>query len=110
MVFRRTRRIILVLLVVLQGGLLHGQLAVPPFLSQEGIIATYLDATDFRLQRVERMAPQKGIRPHAEKLRNCVLYGNWWNRLLARRVPLKNVVLPVDGQFKVAEKNKRRSI
>ena len=120
MVFRRTRRMILVLLVVLQGGLLHGQLAVPPFLSEvakrlggriagrlgqrtKGIIATYLDATDFRLQRVERMAPQKGIRPHAEKLRNCVLYGNWWNRLLARRVPLKNVVLPFDGQFKVAE-------
>ena len=120
MVFRRTRRMILVLLVVLQGGFLHGQLAVPPLLSQvaklfggriagrlgqrtKGIIATYLDATDFRLQRVERMAPQKIVRPHAEKLRNCVLYGNWWNRLLARRVPLKNVVLPFDDQFKVAE-------
>ena len=33
----------------------------------------------------------------------CVLYGNWWNQLLARRVPLKNVVLPFDDAFQVAE-------
>ena len=120
MLFRRTRRMVLVLLVVLQGGLLDGQLAVPPLLARvvqfiggriagrlgqqtKGIVATYLDATDFRLQRVETMAPRKGIRRHAKKLLNCVLYGNWWNRLLARRVPLKNVVLPIDDGFQVAE-------
>ena len=120
MVFRRTRRMILILLVVLQGGLLDGQLAVPPLLSQvakllggriagrlgqqaKGIVGTYLDATDFHLQRVATMAPRKGIRRHAQKLLNCVLYGNWWNGLLARRVPLKNVVLPFDDQFRVAE-------
>ena len=120
MLFRRTRRMVLVLLVVLQGGLLDGQLAVPPLVARvgqfiagriagrlgqqtKGIVATYLDATDFRLQRVETMAPRKGIRRHAKKLLNCVLYGNWWNRLLARRVPLKNVVLPFDDQFQVAE-------
>ena len=120
MVFRRTRRMILILPVVLQGGLLDGQLAVPPLLSQvaklldgriagrlgqqaKGIVGTYLDATDFHLQRVATMAPRKGIRRHAQKLLNCVLYGNWWNGLLARRVPLKNVVLPFDDQFRVAE-------
>ena len=93
MLFRRTRRMVLVLLVVLQGGLLDGQLAVPPLVARvgqfiagriagrlgqqtKGIVATYLDATDFRLQRVETMAPRKGIRRHAKKLLNCVLYGN----------------------------------
>jgi len=111
---------VLVLLVVLQGGLLDGQLAVPPLVARvfqfiggriagrlgqktKGIVATYLDATDFRLQRVEEMAPRKGIRRHTKKLLNCVLYGNWWNQLLARRVPLKNVVLPFDDAFQVAE-------
>ena len=120
MLFRRTRRMVLVLLVVLQGGLLDGQLAVPPLVARvfqfiggriagrlgqktKGIVATYLDATDFRLQRVEEMAPRKGIRRHTKKLLNCVLYGNWWNQLLARRVPLKNVVLPFDDTFQVAE-------
>ena len=120
MLFRRTRRMVLVLLVVLQGGLLDGQLAVPPLVARvfqfiggriagrlgqktKGIVATYLDATDFRLQRVEEMAPRKGVRRHTKKLLNCVLYGNWWNQLLARRVPLKNVVLPFDDAFQVAE-------
>ena len=120
MLFRRTRRMVLVLLVVLQGGLLDGQLAVPPLVARvfqfiggriagrlgqktKGIVATYLDATDFRLQRVEEMAPRKGVRRHTKKLLNCLLYGNWWNQLLARRVPLKNVVLPFDDTFQVAE-------
>ena len=116
MLFRRTRRMVLVLLVVLQGGLLDGQLAVPRVFQfiggriagrlgqkTKGIVATYLDATDFRLQRVEEMAPRKGVRRHTKKLLNCVLYGNWWNQLLARRVPLKNVVLPFDDAFQVAE-------
>ena len=126
MVFRRTRRfLVLVLLVVLQGGeLLDGQLAVPPLVSQvvkffggriagrlgqqkKGIVATYLDATDVNhLQQVKLMAPntdQKEHRRHAKKLLNCVLYGNWWNRLTAKRVPLKNVILPFNDYFQVAE-------
>jgi len=81
------------------GGRIAGRLGQ----KTKGIVATYLDATDFRLQRVEEMAPRKGIRRHTKKLLNCVLYGNWWNQLLARRVPLKNVVLPFDDTFQVAE-------
>ena len=84
------------------GGRIAGRLGQ----QKTGIVATYLDATDFHLQQVKLMAPhkdQKEHRRHAKKLLNCVLYGNWWNRLTAKRVPLKNVILPFDDFFQVAE-------
>ena len=94
---------VLVLLLVLQGGeLLDGQLAVPPLVSQvvQSFLAvelqedsankrqelllrtsTQLTSTFNKLQLMAPHKDQKEHRRHAKKLLNCVLYGNWWNRL-----------------------------
>ena len=69
------------------------------FSPAQGLVARYREATDFPLQNVAVMSPQKSARKHAEKLTNCLLYGNWFWRGLQRRRPLKNIILPFDPQY-----------
>ena len=111
MVFRRTRRMLLVLLAVLQGDLMYNA-AVPSWLPIFGrfwrvdkptfeLAKQYQDATDFPLQVVDMMAPQKGVKRHSAKLVNHLLYGSWLKFRLWRgkRAPMKNMVLSFDDQF-----------
>ena len=69
---------------------------VPP---AQGLVARYREATDFPLQNVAVMSPQKSVRKHAEKLTNCLLWGNWFWRCLQRRRPLKNIIVPFEPQY-----------
>ena len=111
MVFRRTRRMLSVLLAVLQGDLMYNA-AVPSWLPIFGrlwgaakptfkLAEKYKDATDFPLQVVDMMAPKKGIKRHSAKLVNHLLYGSWikFRRWRGKRALMKNMVLPFDDQF-----------
>ena len=92
MLFRRTRRMVLVLLVVLQGGLLDGQLAVPPLVARcfsslvvelqedsakkrkELLLPTSTQLT-FAFKELKRCGSTEGYSPaHEEVAELCVIW------------------------------------
>ena len=115
MVFRRTRRMVLVLLAVLQADLMNNA-AVPSWFPIFGralgaakpaidFVQKYRDAADFPLQVVDKMAPQKGVKRHSAKLLNRLLYGSWlkFRQRRGKRAQMKNMILPFDDQFEVSK-------
>ena len=109
MVFRRTRRMVLVLLAVLQADLMNNA-AVPswfPIIAKPAIdlVQKYRDAADFPLQMVDKMAPQKGVKRHSAKLLNRLLYGSWlkFRQLRGKRTQMKNMILPFNDRFAVEQ-------
>lgn len=89
--------------VVLPDWIIRISQAVPVagklFPPAQGLVARYREATDFPLQNVAVMSPQKSVRKHAQKLTNCLLWGNWFRRCLQRRRPLKNIIVPFEPQY-----------
>ena len=89
--------------VVLPDWIIRMSQAVPIagklFPPAQGLVARYREAIDFPLQNVAVMSPQKSVRKHAEKLTNCLLWGNWFRRGLQRRRPLKNIIVPFEPEY-----------
>ena len=109
MVFRRTRRMVLVLLAVLQADLMNNA-AVPswfPIIAKPAmdLVQKYRDAADFPLQMVDKMAPQKGVKRHSAKLLNRLLYGSWlkFRQWRGKRAQMKNMILPFNDRFAVEQ-------
>ena len=115
MVFRRSRRMVLVQLAVLQADLMNIA-AVPSWFPIFGralgaakppidFVQKYRDAADFPLQVVDKMAPQKGVKRHSAKLLNRLLYGSWlkFRQRRGKRAQMKNMILPFDDQFEVSK-------
>lgn len=69
------------------------------FPQARSLVERYREAADFPLQNVAVMSPQKSVRKHAERLTNCLLWGNWFRRGLRSRRPLKNIIMPFEPKY-----------